>query len=142
MQITMNQKQLTTTIGFSTFAIILLATSCQSNFWNAIALSFLMIFFWVFEVIPIYVTALFPLVFAIPLGILSKDDLAMAYGDGNVFLFFGGFLLALGLENYIYRRTISNSNFIWVHNEHRPNQHVDFEYCNCIDDASNGAGNY
>ena len=96
----MNQKQLTTTIGFSTFAIILLATSCQSNFWNAIALSFLMIFFWVFEVIPIYLTALFPLVFAIPLGILSKDDLAMAYGDGNVFLFFGGFLLALGLEKW------------------------------------------
>lgn len=96
----MNQKQLITAIGFSIFAIILVSTKGESTFWNAIALSFLMIFFWVFEVIPIYVTALFPLVLAIPLGVLNKEDLAMAYGDGNVFLFFGGFLLALGLEKW------------------------------------------
>ena len=59
-----------------------------------------MIYFWVFEVIPIYVTALFPLVFAIPLDILSKEDLAQSYGDSNVYLFFGGFILALGLEKW------------------------------------------
>jgi sodium-dependent dicarboxylate transporter 2/3/5 len=40
------------------------------------------------------------LVFAIPLGVLTKEDLATAYGDGNVYLFFGGFLLALGLEKW------------------------------------------
>jgi sodium-dependent dicarboxylate transporter 2/3/5 len=96
----MNQKQRITAIGFSIFATILISTKCESTFWNAIALSFLMIFFWVFEVIPIYVTALFPLVLAIPMGVLNKEDLAMAYGDGNVFLFFGGFLLALGLEKW------------------------------------------
>jgi sodium-dependent dicarboxylate transporter 2/3/5 len=79
-----------------------------STFYNALALGALMIYFWVFEVIPIYVTALFPLVFAIPLGILSKEDLAAAYGDNNVFLFFGGFLLALGLEKWKVHEQIAH----------------------------------
>jgi sodium-dependent dicarboxylate transporter 2/3/5 len=59
-----------------------------------------MIYFWVFEVIPIYVTAMFPLILAVPLGLLNKEELAANYGDSNVFLFFGGFILALGLEKW------------------------------------------
>jgi sodium-dependent dicarboxylate transporter 2/3/5 len=59
-----------------------------------------MIWFWVFEVISIYITALFPLILAIPLGLLTTDDLAKAYGNNNVYLFFGGFVLALGLEKW------------------------------------------
>lgn len=59
-----------------------------------------MVFLWVFEVIPIYVTALFPLVLGIPLGILDQTDLAKAYGNSNVYLFLGGFILALALEKW------------------------------------------
>jgi len=80
--------------------MILFLTGGKSIFWNAIALSGLMIFFWIFEIISIYVTALFPLILAIPLGLLETSDLAAAYGNGNVYLFFGGFVLALGLEKW------------------------------------------
>ncbi len=66
--------------------------------WGAIALGGIMIWFWVFEVISIYITALLPLILAIPMGLLTTDDLAKAYGNNNVYLFFGGFVLALGLE--------------------------------------------
>lgn len=86
--------------GLFLFTLILFVTGAKDTFWNAVALGGLMIYFWVFEVIPIYVTALLPLILAIPLGLLNKDELAGAYGDSNVYLFFGGFILALGLEKW------------------------------------------
>ncbi|MEY3074883.1 MAG: hypothetical protein RJB25_521, partial [Bacteroidota bacterium] len=35
-----------------------------------------------------------------PMGLLTPKDLAQCYGDANIFLFFGGFVLALGLEKW------------------------------------------
>jgi sodium-dependent dicarboxylate transporter 2/3/5 len=95
-----NYPSLLIGFGLFMFAAILFLTGAKSTLWNAIALGGLMIFFWVFEVIPIYVTALFPLILGIPLGVLDKSQLASAYGDNNVYLFFGGFILALGLEKW------------------------------------------
>jgi len=99
------QNKILIAIGLLSFLTALLYTNGiytgkDSNLYNTIALGGLMIYFWVFEVIPIYVTALFPLIFAIPLGLLSTDDLASTYGNGSVYLFFGGFILALGLEKW------------------------------------------
>ncbi len=96
----MNTKSLTIGFGLFCFAAVLFLSGANSIFWNALAIGGLMIYFWVFEVIPIYVTALFPLIFAVPLGVLTKEELASAYGDSNIFLFFGGFILALGLEKW------------------------------------------
>lgn len=84
-------------LGF--FSSIVL-TANSNLFWNASALGVLMIVCWVFELIPIYITALFPLIFAIPLKLISPIDLASSYGNNNVFLFFGGFILALALEKW------------------------------------------
>jgi len=95
-----NWKQLVALLGLILFVLILLSTSGKSTFWNATALSGLMIYFWVFEVISIYITALLPIILAVPLGILNTDDLAATYGNGSVYLFFGGFVLALGLEKW------------------------------------------
>ena len=67
---------------------------------RAIGMSVLMLFFWVFEVVPIYVTALIPLVLCTPLGLLDPAELALAYGNNNVYLFLGGFILALALEKW------------------------------------------
>ena len=36
----------------------------------------------------------------VPLGLLTPKELAGCYGDANIFLFFGGFVLALGLEKW------------------------------------------
>jgi sodium-dependent dicarboxylate transporter 2/3/5 len=93
-------------IGF--FCSILL-TANSNLFWNAAALGVLMIVCWVFELIPIYVTALFPLIFAIPLKLISPHDLASSYGNNNVFLFFGGFILALALEKWKVHEQIART---------------------------------
>jgi sodium-dependent dicarboxylate transporter 2/3/5 len=100
-------KNIILAIGLLFFVSTIAITGGKDIFWNSIALGGLMIYFWVFEVIPIYITALFPLIFAIPLGVLEKGDLATSYGDSNVYLFFGGFLLALGLEKWNVHQQIA-----------------------------------
>lgn len=102
-------KGLLIALGFIIFAAILLFLRGDENFRNASALTFLMIYFWVLEIIPIYVTSLFPLIFAIPLGLATGDDLARSYADSIVFLFLGGFIMALALEKWNIHLQISKA---------------------------------
>jgi sodium-dependent dicarboxylate transporter 2/3/5 len=66
----------------------------------ALLLAGVMVVLWIFEWIPVYLTALLPLLLAVPLGLLTPQDLAQCYGDSNIFLFFGGFVMALALEKW------------------------------------------
>jgi di/tricarboxylate transporter len=56
-----------------------------------------MVVWWITEAIPIYVTALVPLVLFPALGILSPKEAAVSYADQTVFLFMGGFLIAAAM---------------------------------------------
>ena len=105
----LNLKQIVIFGGLFAFACILfLAPRGQdSTFWYSIAVAGLMITFWLFEVIPIYVTALFPFIFAIPLKVLTSDQLTAAYGHKYIYLFFGGFVLSLALEKWDVHRQIA-----------------------------------
>lgn len=102
---------------FISTLMILLAPPGKEPFWNTMAIASLMVIFWIFEVLPIYVTALLPLVLAVPLGVLDSGQLAQSYGHKFVFLFFGGFMLSLALEKWdvhkriaeLIIRTIGNS---------------------------------
>ncbi len=51
--------------------------------------------------------ALLPFVFGVPLGIIDTKPLALAYGDKNVFLFLGGFILALALEKWHVHKQVA-----------------------------------
>jgi len=75
--------------------------------WRAIVLSAFMIYLWLTEAIEIYVTALLPLLFGIPLGILDKGSIAASYGHVNIYLFLGGFILALALEKHDVHKQIA-----------------------------------
>ena len=57
---------------------------------------------------PIYVTALIPLVLCTPLSLLDPTELALAYGNNNVYLFLGGFILALALEKWNVHHQIAS----------------------------------
>lgn len=87
-------------LGFIGFILILVVTGGKSLFWNATAMGGLMIYFWLLEIIPIYVTALFPLIMAVPLGLSDPETLAASYGNSIVFLFLGGFIIALALQKW------------------------------------------
>ncbi len=62
---------------------------------------------WMTEAIPVYVTALLPLVLFPWLGVASGRDAAAPYGHELIFLFMGGFLIALAMERWGLHRRIA-----------------------------------
>ncbi len=71
------------------------------------AVALLMALWWVFEVVPIPVTSLLPLVLLPLLGIADLKTVSANYGKPIIFLFLGGFLLALGLQRSGLHRRIA-----------------------------------
>lgn len=64
-----------------------------------------MVTWWIGEVIPIPATALLPIVLFPTLGVMSTKKVAPYYADHNIFLFLGGFILALSIERWgLHRR--------------------------------------
>jgi len=107
----LNLKPWIIAIALFAFATALLLApkddASESTFWYALALGALMVTFWLFDLIPIYVTALFPFVLGIPLGVLESSDLTAAYGHKYIYLFFGGFMLSLALEKWDAHKQIA-----------------------------------
>ena len=67
---------------------------------KVLALGAWMIVWWISESVPIPVTALLPLVSFPVLGVMSMKDAAAPYANPIIFLFLGGFLIALALEKH------------------------------------------
>jgi len=81
--------------GLSTAAVAVLA----STVWVAI--------WWIFEVVDISVTALLPIVLFPLSGALDIETTTAAYGHKFVFLYMGGFILALTIEKWNLHRRIA-----------------------------------
>lgn len=64
---------------------------------------------WMTEVLPLAVTALLPLVLFPLLGIMDGAAVAQQYINSTVFLFLGGFLIALAMERWQLHRRIALS---------------------------------
>ncbi len=103
----MKRDRILLAIGVLGFIIPLIITGGKDTFVSALAMCSLMIYLWITESVPIYVTALLPFVLGVPLGVLNTDQLAQSYGDKNVFLFLGGFLLALSLEKWHVHKKVA-----------------------------------
>ena len=71
------------------------------------AVTILMILFWVTGVIPLEATALLPLVLFPALGILSPVKVAESYGNEVIFLFLGGFIIAMSMQRWGLHRRIA-----------------------------------
>ncbi|MDB4637365.1 MAG: SLC13 family permease [Planctomycetaceae bacterium] len=72
-----------------------------------LATTLLMGTYWLTSAIPIYVTSLIPLSLFPILGILSAKEVAASYISHTVFLYFGGFVIALGIERWGLHRRIA-----------------------------------
>ena len=71
------------------------------------AVALLMAVWWITQAIPIPATALLPLALFPLLGLLDSKALAPVYMNDNIFLFIGGFLIAIALERWQLARRIA-----------------------------------
>jgi len=72
-----------------------------------LATSGLMAFWWITEAIPIPATALLPMCLYPLFGILPMADVTRNYGDENIFLFLGGFLIAIAMQKWNLHRRLA-----------------------------------
>ena len=74
---------------------------------GAAAVTTLVACWWITVAIPIPVTSLLPLVLLPLVGVLPIKQAAIPYANPNVFLFMGGFIIALGIERWGLHRRIA-----------------------------------
>jgi len=71
------------------------------------AIAVLMAVLWITEAIPLAATSLIPLIFFPITGILSADEIATSYINSIIFLFLGGFLIAIAMEEWALHKRIA-----------------------------------
>ncbi|TAJ45477.1 SLC13 family permease [Methanofollis fontis] len=71
------------------------------------AVTLLMIIWWITEAIPLEATALLPVVLFPLLGVLSPTEATAPYADKIIFLFMGGFIIAMSMQRWGLHRRIA-----------------------------------
>ena len=75
--------------------------------WSVLAVAVWMVTWWITEAAPMAVTALLPIILFPALEIFTLTGATAPYASPIIFLFMGGFFLALGLEEHNLHRRIA-----------------------------------
>ena len=97
-------------LGLVSFVIILIffnPTPENPNVGKVAAVSILMAIWWITEAVPLAATSLVPLVFFPFFGVLSGSEISASYINSVIFLFIGGFMLAIAMENWGLHKRIA-----------------------------------
>jgi sodium-dependent dicarboxylate transporter 2/3/5 len=79
-----------------------------------LAVALLMASWWITEAIPLAVTALIPLVLFPVLGIVPGKEIAPSYMNHIIFVYLGGFMVALAMEKWNLHKRIALKVMTWV----------------------------
>ncbi|HKY59391.1 MAG TPA: DASS family sodium-coupled anion symporter [Gemmatimonadota bacterium] len=104
------RKRIGLLAGPALFALVLLLpppAGLAESGWRTAAVALWMAAWWIGEPIPLPATSLLPLVLFPLLGTSSIGDSAAPYADPLVFLFLGGFLIALAMERWGLHRRVA-----------------------------------
>ncbi|MEZ5197343.1 MAG: SLC13 family permease [Bacteroidales bacterium] len=72
-----------------------------------LAIALLMAIWWITEVVPLAVTSLLPVVLFPLLGVMNGKDVSSAYFNHVIFLFIGGFIVALAMQKWDLHKRIA-----------------------------------
>jgi len=87
-------------LGFILITQLTSVSSLGDSATGVLASAFWMAVWWVFESVPMAATALLPIVLFPLAGGLSLAETTAAYGHKYIFLFLGGFILAIAIEKW------------------------------------------
>lgn len=96
--------------GIILFVIVLILPGNENIDHNTkltAACAILMAVWWISEALPLPATALIPIVFFPLAGILNAKRVALSYADPNVFLFMGGFMIAMAMQRHNLHKRIA-----------------------------------
>ncbi|HHJ09840.1 MAG TPA: SLC13/DASS family transporter [Bacteroidetes bacterium] len=97
-------------LGILFFLIILLFLDLKPGHpevTRTLAVAVLMATWWVAEAVPLAVTALLPVVLFPMLGIMDGKEVSTTYFNHIIFLFLGGFMMALAMEKWSLHKRIA-----------------------------------
>jgi sodium-dependent dicarboxylate transporter 2/3/5 len=103
-------KKIGLIIGIITAVCILIFTELDPSnpqITRMAAIAVLMAVWWITEAIPLAATSLIPLILFPVFGILKSDDIAGSYINSIIFLFLGGFMIALAMERWGLHKRIA-----------------------------------
>lgn len=86
----------------------------SSDAWWVIGLAVWVIIWWVSEAVPIGITSLLPIIYLSGSGVFTLKQATTPYGSSIIFLFLGGFILALALERWGIHKRIALGLLAWT----------------------------
>lgn len=105
-----DSKQLGFYLGLLLFVVMLLLPApggLEAAAWKTAAVAVLMATWWISEAIPIYATALVPIVLFPVLEIAPIANTTAPYANPLIFLFMGGFIIAISMQKWNLHRRIA-----------------------------------
>jgi sodium-dependent dicarboxylate transporter 2/3/5 len=81
--------------------------SLQEKAGVVLSVGIVMILWWVLEVLPLAVVALVPIILFPLFGIAPVKEVTKSYADSTIFLFMGGFFIALAIEKWNVHKRIA-----------------------------------
>jgi len=87
-------------VGFITISFLFNLDKDNPLVSYTMGITFLMATWWILEVIPLAITALIPIILFPIFGIANGKEISSAYFNDIIFLFIGGFMIALAMQKW------------------------------------------